>query len=81
MRFRQIFSQTTSSTIVLRGVLALGLSVLLAAIYTAVSGENGFARFWFAIFGVPITWTLCTLAFHVFERESAGTDRAPDDRE
>lgn len=61
MRIRDIFLTNTRRAILLRGVVAISVGLLIAAVITATTDTNGFRRFAFPIFVVPAMLTIMNL--------------------
>jgi len=67
MTFHQIFSTRNRYTILIRGAFGIGIGLLLAAIWSIVTGMNEFRSLAFPIFGVPIILTAFNLL--IFKRD------------
>ena len=73
MNIRDIFFTNTRAAILLRGVIAVCVGLVLAAVLTATTDTNAFRRFALPIFGVPTILTIINLL-------TRGTERAEHDR-
>lgn len=62
MKFRDIFFKNTRKAILLRGIIAIGVGILLATTMTLITGDNWFKRHGFPIFVVPVLLTLINLS-------------------
>ncbi len=76
MSIRDIFCTNTRSAVLLRGVIAMSVGVVLAAVVTATTDTNAFRRFAFPIFVIPTLLTLLNLLTRRGER--AEHDRRND---
>jgi hypothetical protein len=70
MTIRQIYFTNTRTTIALRGVIAICVGLLLAAIWSIATDTNAFRRFAFPIFGVPVTLTVINLLLTLGEQKN-----------
>jgi len=70
MSIRQIFFTNTRTTIALRGVIAICVGLLLAAIWSVATDTNAFRSFAFPIFGVPVVLTVINLLLTLGEQKN-----------
>ena len=61
MKMWKLYTANNPKGALFQGLVGLGAALIFGAVYSLVAQENGFKRFAFPIFGVPLTLTTLKL--------------------